>query len=484
MNLHLRRWLLSALLACSLPTLASPALAQAPRIVSEANTRASLHLTAYRAGQETAFLKEVREVEVPAGDVRIALQGVPNTVQRESVAIRVLEGPPVEVIEQTFSYDVMTPSALLRAAEGSTITIDVSSVHDGKLAPIRAQVVATGQGGTVLRTRQGYTFGLDGERRRFSSIPKQLTPKPTLSWHARSAVAGKRKIEISYLLTGLGWSADYVATLSGSGQKVNLSGWVTLTNRTATQFKDSKLAVAAGTIHRVSDWPYDKMLPEASSKPLTAIAQKEPVRETLGHLHLYKIPHITTLEPHSIKNVQLLSLKQVPVQRRWIASFSVDPSRRESIRSTRPRLNLEMLNDKHAGAGIPIPAGTVRVMAPDRKGTAHMVSSTQVVDTPKGEKLKLSLGPVADVEVRMIPTDYRSSARGSNEVEYELRVRNGSSHSGDLRMDLLAGSYTTVQVQGIKVEKPSSSLYRFDIPLGPGAEQTIKVVAKHARPRR
>ena len=481
-RLKIRRHALCAALLAALPAVWTPAQAEPRKVVSEPSARKELHVTAYRSGrQDTAFLREVREVDIPAGEVRIALQGVPDTVQRESVTIRVLEGPPVEVLEQTFAYDVMTPASLMHAAEGTDITVDAVGVHDGNLRPMQVHVMASGHGGTVVRTNEGYTFGLDGERRRFAKVPERLSPRPTLTWHAKSESAGKRKIEISYLLTGLRWSADYVATLSRNGRQLDLSGWVTFQNSTAGRFDNANLAVAAGTIHRTPD---QRIITLSEVTITGALDSNEAVREVLGHLHLYKIPERTNLEPHSIKNVRLLSLNRVPVDRAWVTGFYVNPSREASTRTERPQLVLEMRNDEKSNAGIPIPAGEVRVMVPDQKGTPHMVASSFVGDTPKGEKLKMDLGPVADVKIRLIPKDYRTSLLGSKEGTYSLELRNGSPNAGVARIDLQGGPDTQLDIQGAKVERPSAATWRIEVPLGPGAARTFRVVATVQSPRR
>ena len=474
-------WVLAACLLGVLPT--QRASASVRSVESEASARKALHVTAYRTGgQDTAFLREVREVEIPAGEVKIALRGVPDTVQRETVGIRVIEGPPIEVLEQTFSYNVMTPKELLRAAEGTSIVVDVRGVHDGKLRPVEAQVMASGNGGPVLRTSEGYTFDLEAERQRFASVPPRLTPRPTLTWHAKSTSAGMRKIEISYLLTGLRWSADYVATVDRRGQQLDLSGWVTFNNSTDVLFHDAQLAVAAGTIHRA---PASQRIINLSEVAIVGRGEmNDAVRETLGHLHLYKIPQPTDLQPNSIKNVRLLSLSRVPVDRRWATAFHVYPSSDSSTQTQRPRLELEMRNEEARNAGVPIPAGTVRVMVPDRKGTPHLVASTHVSDTPKGEPLKIGMGPVADVKTRLVPKDYRTSLLGSKEGTYALELRNGSPNAGVVRVDLHAGPHTKLDVTGAQVTHPSAATWRVEVKLGPGAARTLRVVATTKRPRR
>ncbi len=466
----------------TLALLAAPAWAQPREVVSEPAAREQLHVTAYRTGHRgTAFVREVREVDIPAGEVRIALRGVPNTVEPASVIMRVIDGPALEVLEQTYSFDVMTPGALLRAAEGSRITVDVAGVHDGKLRAVEADVVASEQGG-VVRTRDGFTFGLDGERQRFSRIPARMTPSPTLSWSGKSATGGKRRLEVSYLMGGLRWSADYVASLSRDGKRLDLSGWVTLQNDTEVTLERVNLAVAAGTVNRVA--PGATVTLEEIAIGAAYGDRNEAERESLGDLHLYKIPERTDLVARSIKNVRLLSLRGIPVARRWRTSFFLNPHQGLQTQSNQPSMELEALNVEKSNAGVPIPEGTVRVMVPDGKGTPHLVASSSVVDTPAGEKLIIDMGPVQGMRARLVPRDQRSSLLGSKKITYTLELRNGSAHAGTMRIDLRGNAETKIEIQGTAVERPDATLWRVEVPLAPGATKSFPVEATFERSSR
>ena len=467
----------------ALALLAAPAWAQPREVVSEPAAREQLHVTAYRTGHRgTAFVREVREVDIPAGEVRIALRGVPNTVEPASVIMRVIDGPALEVLEQTYSFDVMTPEALMRTAEGTRIIVDVAGVHDGNLRPVEADVVASEQGG-VVRTRDGFTFGLDSERRRFAKIPARMTPNPTLSWSGKSATAGKRRLEVSYLMGGLRWSADYVANLSRDGKRLDLSGWVTLQNDTEVTLERVNLAVAAGTVNRVSTRT-TVMFEATTLGALGGSERNEAERESLGDLHLYKIPERTDLVARSIKNVRLLSLRGIPIARRWKTSFFLNAHQGLQAQSNQPSMELEALNVEKSNAGVPIPEGTVRVMVPDGKGTPHLVASSSVVDTPAGEKLVIGMGPVQGMRARLVPRDQRSGLLGSKKVTYTLELRNGSTHAGTMRIDLRGNANTKIEIQGTQAERPDATVWRVEVPLAPGATKSFPVEATFERSNR
>src|SRR3546814_17765371 len=70
----------------------------------------------------------------------------------------------------------------------------------------------------------------------FDRVPDNLRARPTLSVTVDSARAGTRPASLRYLTPGLGWNADYVALYDEAAGKIDVQGWVTLTNSTGTTF--------------------------------------------------------------------------------------------------------------------------------------------------------------------------------------------------------------------------------------------------------
>ncbi|MBI5537621.1 MAG: hypothetical protein HY898_33165 [Deltaproteobacteria bacterium] len=470
----------SAIALSALAWAAPPATAQCG-----AESRRELHVTAYRSGWPTfAFVREIREVDLPAGSVSLSLSDVPDTVQRETVGMKVLEGAPLDVLEQTFGYDLLGPRALMRAAQGESIVLDHANAHSGELQPVPARVTATNDQGTVLQTQEGYTFDLGAERTRFARLPAQLSARPTLRWLANSPSAGKRRIELTYLMRGMGWSADYVATISRDASKLDLASWITFNNGTSVRLDHTHLALVAGQVNRVHE---GNIRDEAQTIVLRhatlGAAERAPSRESLGELHLYKVPTPTDLEAHSVKNIQLFSLASVPIRRRWSAQLWVHPERTHATQTESPTLEFEFANDRKSNAGTPLPAGTVRVMAPDQKGTAHLVATTSIKDTPEGEKVALQAGRVADVRFVLKQTNYESAWFGAKKATFSLEMRNRSRQGGTARVDLHAGGDVQLEVTGAQVTRPSAATWRIEVPLATGETKKVPVIARR-EPRR
>lgn len=108
---------------------------------------------------------------------------------------------------------------------------------------------------------------------------------PTLSWLVESGKEGEHEVEVSYLTTGIGWHAEYVAVIGEGGPELHFSGWVSIHNRSGVDYPEAELRLVAGQIHRVKELPpicYGLVKAEAAP-PLAPQVEERPLFE----YHLY-----------------------------------------------------------------------------------------------------------------------------------------------------------------------------------------------------
>jgi hypothetical protein len=67
-------------------------------------------------------------------------------------------------------------------------------------------------------------------------VPDNLRARPTLSVTVVSSHPGTRTAALSYLTPGLDWKTDYVALYDENDGKIDVQGWVTLTNSSGTTY--------------------------------------------------------------------------------------------------------------------------------------------------------------------------------------------------------------------------------------------------------
>src|SRR5690606_21315068 len=106
----------------------------------------------------------------------------------------------------------------------------------------------------------------------YSDVPSNLRDRPTLVVQLQNQGAASHNVELSYLTGGLGWKADYVAELNAAEDKLDLSGWVTLTNTSGTSYRNAKLQLVAGDVNliqedRAMQMEVMRMKPAASAAP-------------------------------------------------------------------------------------------------------------------------------------------------------------------------------------------------------------------------
>src|SRR4029077_8488881 len=140
------------------------------------------------------------------------------------------------IIEQNFDFDLLTPAKLMEKAVGREVTIVRVNPATGVESRETAEVLAT-NAGVVLKIGQRIEVLRDDGlpvRVIFDKVPENLRARPTLSVTISSSSAGKRPATLTYLTPGLGWRADYVALYDEASSKLDVEGWVTLTNSSGT----------------------------------------------------------------------------------------------------------------------------------------------------------------------------------------------------------------------------------------------------------
>ena len=99
-----------------------------------------------------AVITESREVDLPAGEARLAFTGVADGIVAQSALVA---GLPGGVIEKNRDDALLSPSALIHAALGRTVQLRRTNRQTGKVTLTEAQIVAANDQGVVFATAQG-----------------------------------------------------------------------------------------------------------------------------------------------------------------------------------------------------------------------------------------------------------------------------------------------------------------------------------------
>jgi hypothetical protein len=369
-----------------------------------------LSLTIYNS--DLALVQDVRQVTLPAGRQRVEFKDVSGRIRPETVS---LVAPDVTIVEQNFDYDLLTPEKLMEKAVGKQVQIVRINPGTGAQTTETATVLSVNNGVVLKIGDHVEVLRQDDIPTRviFDGIPPNLRAKPTLSVTVDSAKAGPRAATLSYLSNGLSWKADYVALFDEGPGKLDLQGWVTLTNTSGVDYPDAQVQLVAGDVNLVHSpqefWQRQQIARQNGGVRRAGVETPGPGGpQSLADYYLYPLPGRTTVAENQTKQVSFLdahgaSAKKAYEYRAYGFDTQATPQSADVV--------VQFANASQAGLGHQLPAGIVRVYVKDPAGEPKFVGENRIDHTPQGSDVAVKIGDAFDVTVQ--PTVLAQERAGS-----------------------------------------------------------------------
>src|SRR5262245_33450239 len=392
------RWRMMSLLLL----LAGPAVAATPPVTITESDQRDLMLTIYTGN--LGLVKDTRDVRLAPGGVEAKFTDVAAMIDPTSVHLKSLTDPRgVAILEQNYEYDLLTSEKLMEKYVGQKVRLYQSN--------------GSYQVATLLST-SGPVWEIDGQIHMgffgypvLPSLPENLVSKPTLVWLLRSARAESQRVEASYLTGGINWKADYVMVINPADTRSDLTGWVTIDNKSGATYKEAALKLVAGDINRATSRNETrKALEMAAARPAMADSSRDFKAEGFFEYHLYTLDGRTTIKDKQTKQLSLLSAADVPVEKHFIYYGAADYFRRQSgvpISNQKVGVYLELKNSKDNRLGMSLPKGRVRVYKADTGGSQQLIGEDWIDHTPKDERVKIKMGDAFDVVGERVQKDWK-----------------------------------------------------------------------------
>jgi hypothetical protein len=442
--------------------------AEAPVVVSQAGQGRTLSLTVYNVGR--ALVRDARPVSLPNGTLALEFRDIAAQVMPETVAIA---GEGVTVLEQNYEYDLLSPQTLLAKYLGKDVTMVVEEPGEAAGSVVRKTVTGrllSMENGTVWRIGDRIVSNPPYRELTFSEVPENLRDRPTLVWLLASERAGERRLEATYLTTGITWKADYVLTLGTAGDEGSLLGWVTLDNTSGASYPEATLQLVAGDVHLA---PEPRARPEVMMMAAKAGAP-EMREEAFAEYHLYTLERPTTIKDRQKKQVALLEAHNVKALRRYIVE---SPQwwyvQRIGKQKQDVRVELEFANRADNHLGIALPGGVIRLYQRDKRGTAQFVGEDRIQHTPKDEVVKVTMGNAFDVVAERRQTDYRKLADNLFEDAFEVTLRNHKDTVITVEVRETVGGDWEMLSNSYPYEKSSAFTVTFSVPVPANGESKL-----------
>ncbi len=237
-----------------------------------------------------------------------------------------------------------------------------------------------------------------------------------LYWNVRSELDGEATIQITYFTSGITWSSDYVAIADKDEGKLDVDGFVRVTNNSGEEYENAQIRLVVGTINlvekiaqlakvpmdQVKELSKDKvgrMRREVMSESLDraavggatssagapAPAEKEIIKEGLSEYFIYSVEGTETIPNGWSKRMRSFEGKGVPLK----VEYRYRP---KEYGDQLVRLYL-MTNNKESKLGTtPLPDGMVRVFRNNGRDGLSYLTQQSIKYVPIGDKIELNLG--------------------------------------------------------------------------------------------
>jgi len=430
-----------------------------------------VEVTVYNSN--VGLVKDKRQVDLKKGIQELKFMDVAAQIIPTSVSIKSLSGKNgFSILEQNYEYDLLSPKKLLDKYVGKELKLITRNPYTDKEEIVKATLLSNNEGNPVFKIGSEITFNHPG-RVIFPEVPENLISKPTLLWLIDSKVSSSQKIEAAYLTNGINWRADYIIVLNDKDDMSDVSGWVTIDNKSGATYNNASLKLVAGDISRVAD---DRKMKMASGVVSAAREAPQFKEETFFEYHIYTLGRKATVKQNQTKQISLLSAANVPVKKQFIyqgrdyfyRNYYGEPFKNEKV-----GVYIEIANKSENNLGMPLPKGVLRMYKHDPDGSLQFIGENSIQHTPKDEKINVKIGDAFDVAAERKQMQWEKVAKNIYEVAYEISLRNHKKEDIVVKVtERLFGDWKVLE-SSHNYKKDDSTTISFDVPVKKDKESKL-----------
>lgn len=441
-----------------------------PAASSDLRDQSGVAMTIYNVN--LGLVKDQREIKLMKGTGELRFMDVAAKIIPTSVSIKSLvDAESLQILEQNYEYDLLNPQKLLDKYVGKEVKLYSKNPYSEREEIVTATLLSNNEG-PIYRIGDEITFGYPG-RVIFPKVPESLISKPTLVWLMNNSLSSPQKIEATYLTEGISWRADYVLTLNAADDRADLSGWVTIDNRSGGAYSNAKVKLVAGDVHRVREAAYREVAVAKMAAPAAAAQFKE---EGFFEYHLYTLQRPATIKDNQTKQISLVTAGEIPVKKELVfrgERYYYYSRYGEAMTNQKVGVFVEIQNRREHNLGIPLPKGIVRVYKKDAEGSLQFVGEDSIDHTPKDEKVRIKIGDAFDVVGTRKQTDWKKIASDTYEAAFEISLRNHKKEDVVVRViEPVAGDWTMLSASH-EYRKAEAFTAEFLIPVAKDQETTL-----------
>lgn len=474
----------AALAALSVLLSQNPAFA-ADEVLVENSKNVDMAISIYN--NNLGFVRDTRQVDLKIGANSIAFEGVASQIKPETA---MLSGKDIDVTEQNYDYDLLTPTNILEQFVGKEVKTVIQNPTTGENIFDKAIVLNNNYGSPILQFNYGVEANFPG-RVVYDKVPANLRVKPTLVANLKAKTAGDQKLELAYLTNGISWKADYVAEVK-SDNELNLNTWITLNNETGADYENAKVQLISGSVNQTFEAgnmrPMMAMkMARAATMDNVAYAETASVERTnISDYYLYTLPDKTTIKDKQSKQVSLMNLSNVKYEKEYVISSPLYlniGSQNGEFEKVNPNVVYKFVNKKASNLGEPLPGGVVRFYEVDTHSNLQFIGESRIEQSAIGEKIDLTIGKAFDIFAKGKITSVRAISKDINEFDVEVTFNNAAAKVKKVVFEQNVYNKWELLKESLKSEKKNASTIKWSFDLPQNSQKTLTYTVRVNRSR-
>jgi hypothetical protein len=420
-------------------------------------------------------IKERRPIVFDKGLNTIRFTDVASSIDPTSVSFQCISTPgKIAILEQNYEYDLVGTSSLLNRYIDKSVAVLVKGSGADKGKEVNGTLLAARDNNLIIKNDEGLIEIISEnsiENISLSQLPGDLVTKPTLVWLAQSDESGSRQCQVTYTTADIGWSADYSAILNAAENALDISGWVTVDNKSGATYKDATIKLIAGDVRRVHEPRPTEEMDYARGAKVLYIAAPAFEEKPFMEYHLYTLSRTSTINNNQTKQIEFITpALNVPAKKIYL--YERDKN------DKKVQIKFEFENKKEYGLGIALPKGKVRVFKKDTDDSLEFVGEDLIDHTPKDEKLSLYIGDAFDIAVEYKLVESRIDKRIRWE-KHSIELRNRKDSAITVFVDEKFPSWVNWKIEesSHSYVKKDAATARFTVELAANTTVTVEYSA-------
>ncbi|MBD3169855.1 MAG: DUF4139 domain-containing protein [candidate division Zixibacteria bacterium] len=438
---------------------------------------ADIAITVYN--DNLALVREVRPLKFQKGIFDYRFTDVPSQIDPTSVHFKALRNErSIQILEQNYQYDLVNSDKIFEKYIDYNISAmgKNGQLYEGTLMSFSGNsIVIMGKKGdlSVVRTDELTDF-------RFEKLPEGLLTRPTLVWKFDSGTSGNIDCEVSYLTNGINWHCEYVAVVAEDDKSLELSGWVSIENKSGGAFNNAKVKLIAGEVNIVKP-QRDVMFMEEKVRGGRAGATPQFEEKSFFEYHLYTLQRRADIKNNEIKQITLIPASEVKAKKVYTFGGGRTVYRGRGNQDADVKVTLEFKNSKAEGLGMPLPKGKIRVYKMDTDNSMEFIGEDLIDHTPKDEMVRVYVGDAFDVVGEKKRSNYKEISRYVREESYEIKLRNHKDENIEVVVveNLYGWANWEITGKNFDYHKKDANTIEFKVPVKSDKESVLTYTVKY-----